>query len=172
MIPRLLTAAALAAAIFATSACAGYRLNSSRPKFMGDIQTVAVPIFKNETLEPRIDAIAAGTLIKQIQQDGTYKVAPIADADAILQGTITEIRRSPARSVRGNVLATREFELFITIRYTVTRRVSGAAVESQQVVGNTSFFIGGDVQQDERQAIPLALEDAAIQIVSQISEGW
>jgi hypothetical protein len=32
--------------------------------------------------------------------------------------------------------------------------------------------VGGDVQQDEQQALPLAAEKAAVQIVSYLSEGW
>jgi hypothetical protein len=46
------------------------------------------------------------------------------------------------------------------------------------VSGKTSFFVSGsnalaaDVNQDERQALPLAIEDAATRLVSQISEGW
>ena len=38
--------------------------------------------------------------------------------------------------------------------------------------GTTSFFVSNDVEQDERQAIPLAAEQAAIRLVSQISEGF
>jgi len=51
------------------------------------------------------------------------------------------------------------------------------------VVGQTSFFVSsaattttgttsGDVTSDERQALPLATEDLASQLVTQISEGW
>ena len=53
-----------------------------------------------------------------------------------------------------------------------------------EAVGTTSFFvtltnnttssqnITGDVTTDERQALPLATEDLATRLVSQISEGW
>jgi hypothetical protein len=46
------------------------------------------------------------------------------------------------------------------------------------VTGRTTFFVSGsnalaaDVLQDERQALPLAAEDLAVRLVSQISEGW
>jgi len=35
-----------------------------------------------------------------------------------------------------------------------------------------SSAIQADVNNDERQAIPLAAEDLAVRLVSQISEGW
>ena len=40
------------------------------------------------------------------------------------------------------------------------------------VEGTTSFFVGNDTAVQENQAIPLAVEDAAIQFVSFLSEGW
>jgi hypothetical protein len=43
---------------------------------------------------------------------------------------------------------------------------------STEVVGTTSFFVGEDVTTDERQALPLAAEELAIHLVTQLSEGW
>ena len=40
------------------------------------------------------------------------------------------------------------------------------------VSGPTSFFVGSDVATEEEQAIPLAAEDLAVHLVSQLSEGW
>ena len=41
-----------------------------------------------------------------------------------------------------------------------------------EVVGTTSFFVGTDVTTDERQALPLATEELATRLVTQLSEGW
>ncbi len=46
--------------------------------------------------------------------------------------------------------------------------ISGAS----EVIGTTSFFVGTDVTTDERQALPLATEELATRLVSQLSEGW
>ena len=43
---------------------------------------------------------------------------------------------------------------------------------SAEVVGTTSFFVGTDVTTDERQALPLAAEELATHLVTQLSEGW
>jgi hypothetical protein len=154
------------------SGCAGYRIGPVQPQALQGIHTVAVPTFKNETLIPRMEVLVANTIIKQIQQDGTYRVVPADKADAILQGSIMEVRRRPARSVLGNVLATREFNMDLRIHYVFKERATGKVLQSRSVDGHTSFFVSGDVNQDERQAIPLAAEDAAVVLVSQISEGW
>lgn len=152
--------------------CAGYHVGPVQPKVMKGISTIAVPNFKNDTVVPRIEVLTAGTVVQQIQQDGTYKIAHENNADAILEGRITEIRRTPARSVHGDVLSTREFRLTIRIEYKLHNRSTGEEIMHRSVSGSTSFFVGGDVNQDERQAIPLAVQQAAVTIVSQLSEGW
>lgn len=158
--------------------CAGYQLGPIKPTVMTGINTIAVPSFKNDTLEPRIEVLLANAVIKQIQQDGTYRIARDNDADAILEGTFDEIERRPARSVRSNVLLTKEYILTLRVRYRLINRATGMVLEKRLVTGSTSFFVTGsdsiaaDVNQDERQAIPIAAEELAVRLVSQISEGW
>jgi Lipopolysaccharide-assembly len=176
MIPGKSLVAALAALTLA--GCAGYQAGPIKPTPMADVSTIAVQTFRNDTLEPRIEVLLADGVIKQIQQDGTYKIVRENVADAILEGKLEEIERRPTRSVRGNVLLTREYELLVRIRYKVSNRVTGEQILNRTVSGKTSFFVSGtnalaaDVNQDERQALPLAIEDAATRLVSQISEGW
>ena len=175
ILPRVVL---LFAAAFSLGGCAGYHLGPIKPKLFENVNTVAVNTFKNDTLEPRIEVSFANAVIKQIQQDGTYRVVREEQADALIEGTIIEIERRPVRSVRGNVLATREFELIIRARYRVTERATGRELDSRTVQGRTNFFVSGtdsicaDTQQDERQAIPQATEELAVRLVSQISEGW
>ena len=175
---RLFPIHAFAVLALLFSGCAGYHVGPIQPKFMADIHTLAVPSFKNDTLEPRIEVALATAVIKQFQQDGTYKIVDEKNADAIVQGTLELIRRRSARSVRGNVLATREYILELKCRITVTNRTTGEIIDQRGISGQTSFFVTGssspaaDVNTDERQAIPLAAEDMAIQLVSQLSEGW
>ncbi len=180
--PSLL-ALSLACVATLLAGCAGYHLGPVKPKRYENIHTIAVQNFKNQTLEPRLEVLMANTLIKQIQQDGTYKVVSEKTADAILETDIEELDRRPARNRTGNVLLAREYTLIIRVRYRFYRRDNGQVLESRSVQGQTSFFtsgtsIGGgdlieaDVNQDERQAVPLAVEDLAVRLTSQITEGW
>jgi hypothetical protein len=168
MIARFSTALLL----LALAGCAGYTIGPAKPTRMKEVKTLAVPTFENKTLEPRVEVLAANAVIKQFQQDGTYQILGPDQADAIVEGEISEITRRSARSVRGNVLASREFLLIIDVAYTVKDRATGAEIMSGRIDGRTNFFVGSDVQSEERQALPLAIEDAAIQIVGRISEGW
>ena len=116
--------------------------------------------------------LVTGTVIKQLQQDGTFQIARDEDADATLKAQITRIDRLPARSVRGNVLQTTEFNLSMRLKYTLVARDGTTLAPPAETVGTTSFFVSTDVTTDERQALPLATEDLATRLVTQLSEGW
>jgi hypothetical protein len=154
------------------SGCAGYHIGAVKPFYLRDVKSIAVPTFKNNTLEPRIEVLVTGTVIKQFQQDGTFRITGDENADAILKGEIVRISRAPSRSVRGNVLATVEFALTIRVRYSLVGRDGKTIGPPTEVTGSTSFFVGSDVITDERQALPLATEQVATRLVSQLSEGW
>ena len=143
-----------------------------KPGVLRDVHVIAVPTFENKSLLPRIEVLVTDSVIKQIQQDGTYKVANKDNADAVLKAEIIEISRTPARSVLGNVLATTEFNLTMHVRYKLDTRSGTSLTPYAEVVGTTSFFVGTDVTTDERQALPLAAEELATHLVTQLSEGW
>ena len=190
---------ALACVLFASLAgCARNQHGPAKPSYLQNIRRIAVPTFRNDTLEPRLEALVTGTVVKQFQQDGTYEIAaydgrdvhptlvassseedrakltaaPAGTADAVLEGTIERVVRTPARSVRGNVLLTREFTLTIGLRYRLVERATGRVLDVGHAQGQTNFFVSGDPAQEQRQAEPLAIERAAIRLVSQVTEGF
>jgi hypothetical protein len=160
------------------SGCAGYTVGPIKPTPLRSVQRIHVPNIINDTLHPRVEVLLTNLLIKQIQQDGTYEITDENRADAILKVKLNEIERRPARSVRGNILQTREYLLNLRARYEVIKTDTGVVLDNRSITGSTSFFVGGenlnsaDSVQDERQAIPLAAEDLAVRITSLISEGW
>ena len=156
----------------ALGGCLGYHVGPVKPYYLRDVHTIAIPTFKNRTLVPRIEILVTDTVIKQLQQDGTFQVASGDKADATLEGQVDRINRLPARSVRGNVLATTEFTLGLVVKYSLIGRDGKPLAGPSQAVGTTSFFVSSDVTSDERQALPLATEDLATRLVSQLSEGW
>jgi hypothetical protein len=166
---------------FALGGCLGYHIGPVKPYYLRDVHTIAVPTFTNRTLVPRIEVLVTDTVIKQLQQDGTFQITNGDKADATLTGEISRITRAPARSVQGNVLLTTEFSLVLVVRYSVAGRDGKPLVPPNDAIGTTTFFVSsaatqnitsGDVTSDERQALPLATEDLAGRLVTQISEGW
>jgi hypothetical protein len=175
--------AAIVAAL-CLSSCLGYHIGPVKPNYLSDVHTIAVPTFKNDTLLPRIEVLVTDTVIKQFQQDGTFKVGNEDNCDATLKAEISRVSRSPARSVRGNVLATTEFNLAMRVKFRLVGRDGKTIGPPGEAQGTTSFFVNanangmmsdgvtGDVVTDERQALPLAAEELATHLVSQLSEGW
>lgn len=154
------------------SSCAGYHLGPAKPEYLKDIKTVSVPVFRNNTLLPNVESVMTTSTIAQLQQDGSLRVVGEGQGDAILVCTIERISRAPARSVTGNVLLTSEFELTVQLRYQLQAKGTGQIIDSGRVTGETSFFVGNDIQQDERQAIPNAAQQVAVQLVSNVVEGF
>lgn len=160
----------LAVAVLLTGC--GYKLGEIRPTPMRSVRTLAVPTFKNKTFEPRLEVLFADTLVKRMQQDGTYELVGDDKADAILYCTIDKIERRSLRSVQNNVLATSEFGLRVFVTYEVQDRVTGAILIKSSAQGNTTFFSGNDLQTIERQAFSNAASDLANNIMAEVSEGW
>jgi outer membrane lipopolysaccharide assembly protein LptE/RlpB len=139
---------------------------------MRSVRTLAVPTFKNNTFESRIEILFADTLVKQLQQDGTYQIVNTAQADAIVNCTIEKIDRGSLRSVQSNVLATSEFSLIVTARYEVVDQRTGIIFMQGTIQGRTSFFSGNDLQSLERQALSNAAADLALNLTTRLTEGW
>ena len=163
---------ASAAVCLIFAGCLGYHIGPVKPNYLSGVQTISIPTFSNKTLLPQIEVLITDTVIKQFHQDGTYKIANENNSDAVLKGEITNITRAPARSLRGNVLATTEFNLVMRVRYKLVARNGTDLMPSAEVAGTTSFFVGNDLNADERQALPLAAEELATNLVTQVSEGW
>ncbi|MBJ7259145.1 MAG: hypothetical protein JHD33_06360 [Chthoniobacterales bacterium] len=161
----------LGLAVVALGGCA-YQLGDARPSMMRGITTLSVPVSKNNTLEPNVEGLLADTIVKQLQTDGTYRVSYTDRSDAIVYTTLETVQRRAVRAVRGNVLATSEYEFVTTISYIVMQRDTGKELMSGQVKGRTSFFVSADLQTDEIQALPLAFSDAAVKLASRLSEGF
>ena len=169
--PKLFSAVVGLALLIGATGC-GYHLGPVKPAVLRNVNTLAVQTFKNMTYEPRIEVLMADTLIKQLQQDGTYEIVSDERADAILYCTLEDAERRQARAVRNNVLATQEFALRLTVIYELVDRVTGVVIQNGTVAGDTSFFINRDLQTDERQAIVNAIQAVAVQLTGELTEGF
>ena len=153
--------------------CSGYQLGSVKPTSLSHVESVAVPTFTNKTLEPRSHVLVTNEVIKQLQRDGTFRVAdPKRGGDAILRGTITDIERRQLRGSRTDVLRTTETEISVRIDFVLEDAESGAELDRGGVVGKTSAYLDENHELTERQALQLAAEDAALKVVSRIAEGY
>jgi len=64
----------------------GYSFRGNLPPH---IQTVAVPVFVNRTQEPAVENIMTAAVVNAFSSSGRLRVAPLGQADAVLEGEIT-----------------------------------------------------------------------------------
>lgn len=184
----------LAATLFTLTGCVGgYQIGSVKPADYADIETIWIPTFENSTLEPRLAALTTNAVISAMQQDGTFKVGSKENSDVVLRARISRIERSQQRSANNNVLQTRELLVQISVNWYLEDLATGQRVaranpfgvdaserdlvtgqrrQAGNVVGRTTIFLDPNFQLSDRQALVLAAEDAAEQLVSYLSEGW
>jgi hypothetical protein len=166
-----MAAALLAAPVLMFTGCAGYTMGPVKPASLTSVNTISIPTFKNMTLEPRSSVLVTNEVIKRIQNDGSYKVASTAAADAVLKGTLVEIRRRPLRSARFNTLKTREMEFEIFIDFTLEDARTREVLADGRARGSSNIFLDENFQLTERQALNEAASEAARDLVTRLSEG-
>jgi len=137
------------------------------------VHSVYVPVVRNESLEPDLQMVATNAIIRRFESDGTLSVNQDANSDSELDVTITDIQRQAIRSSTSDVLLTSEYQLTIEAKATfINRRLGRKIFENVSVSGSTSFFTQSDINEGERQALPLAAIDLANNTVSLVTEGW
>jgi Lipopolysaccharide-assembly len=173
-LPRLFSQAALSVlgvVPLLCAGCAGYHFGPIKPEKMASVQTLAVPTFKNMTLEPRSSVLITNEVIGRLQLDGSYKVASTAAADAVLKGTIVELRRRPLRGARFNTLRTREMEFELFVDFTVEDARTKELLTEGRARGSSQLFLDENFQLTERQSLQEAASDVAREIVTRLAEG-
>ncbi len=153
------------------TSCAGYQLGSDKPQKMAGVTKLAVPTFKNDTLEPRIEVLVTNALIKKLQMDGSYQIVPVNEADAVVVATITEIQRSQFRSARNNTLRTSELLMGLLVTYKVEDN-AGTSLMAGQAQGYSNIVLDANQQLTERQALADAAEKLSINLSSALTDGW
>lgn len=151
--------------------CAGYQLGASKPTPLANVQKLAVPTFKNDTLEPRLEVLVTNAVIKKLQQDGAYQIVPTDEADAVLKATISSIEGSQFRSARNNTLRTSELLLRLQVSYSITSP-AGETLTTGSARGQSNIVLDANSQISERQGLADAAERLSIALASNLSEGW
>jgi D-alanyl-D-alanine carboxypeptidase len=137
------------------------------------VRSVFVPVVKNASLQPDLQVVVTNAIIQRFNDDGTLEVNQNDNADSELDVTIESVQSSAVASSTNNILVTAEYQLTINAKATYVNRKLGRKIfENVEVTGNTSFFTQANIQEGERQALPLAAQDLAQNTVKLVTEGW
>jgi hypothetical protein len=159
--------------LLALEGCAGYRVGNTSGRDLQGVRSVYVPMAKNTSLVPDLQMTVTNAIIRRFNNDGTLEVNQNANADSELDVVVTNIQSTAIRSSNSDILVTAQYELTIQATATYTnRRLGRKMFENYSVAGSTSYFTQADIQEGERQALPLAADDLANNVVKLITEGW
>ena len=150
--------------------CAGYTLGGAKPKAYQSVDSIGVPQFINQTLEPRLSVLVTNSTVDALAQDGTYRIKDSSQADAVLQATITEVKYSQFRAKRFDTLASDELTVNVVVDWQLVR--NGRVIGKGRASGSTNFNTGENLSLARQNALPLAASRTAQEIVSTISEGF
>jgi len=159
--------------VWGITGCAGYRVGNISGRDLQGVHSVYVPVARNDSLEPDIQVTLTNEIIRRFNNDGTLTVNQTSNADSELDVTIINVHRTASRSSTTNILVTAQYQLTIEAKVTfINRRLGRKIFENNTVSGSTTFFTQANIQEGERQALPLAAEDLAKNAVALVTEGW
>lgn len=155
------------------ASCAGYRLGGVKPDALAGVARIAVPMFENGTLHPRAEVLATSAVTDALSTDGTYRLSRRDDADAVLEGKVSEIGYSTIRGSRLDTLLPEELANQVTIQWTLRDARNPTKILAQgKSAGKSQLFVSANLQTARNNALPEAMERAAEQLVSRISTGF
>jgi len=147
------------------------------------VQTIAVGRVENATREPQLGGAFRAKLAERIMTDGSLRLVPIDEADAILDANVRSIeftalaatkqRDKAARQQDKDEYQTSLYRATVTVEVTVI--VPGKTtplVPTRTVTGVGDFNPLPDLQVARQGAYDLALRDAAAKAIAEITEAW
>lgn len=154
------------------SGCAGYHLGAQKPAQLRHITKLAVPTFENLTLEPRLAVLVTNTIIKQLQNHGSYQIVAKRDAEAVLEGKIDQIQRSQFRSDRNNILRTSQIQATLACFYSVKEIGTGKVLRNGASSAVSYMILDANMQLSETQLLEDLAQQLAFPVADELSEGW
>ncbi len=150
--------------------CAGYRLGPSNGIAAGE-KSIQVRPFSNSTLEPRLTDALTGQLRRELQRDGTFRLATQDDGDIVVSGNITRYVRREMSMSEVDTLTPVDFRLTLTAHVTARERSSGKVLLDRMVTGSAFIRIGTDLPDAERQVLPVLAGDLARNVAALLADG-
>jgi hypothetical protein len=167
---RLLNTAVLTSVVVLVAGCAGYKLGPTNGLAAGE-KSIQVTPFANLTLQPRLTDAVAAQICKEVQRDGTYRLATHGEGDILVNGSLTRYQRMEVTFARRDILTVQDYRLILTAQVTATERSTGKVLLNQPVSGYTIIRVGPDLSSAERQAMPLLAADLARNITTLLADG-
>ena len=158
--------------VFTLTSCVGYRLGNNKPNKFKAIKSLSVPIIGSDVIQPKLQTILTNSIIRSIQEQGSYQIRREKNSDASLIAKIKKIDRKQLRANRENVLETTEMEFSIDLEYKIINNNTGEIIEKGIATGKSTSYLNANFQLTESRSLRSAAEKVAITLTSKLSEGY
>jgi hypothetical protein len=174
---------ALAAVVLLAAAAAGCQSYRCGTVMHPQIRTVAVPPVENKLVEPELGIWFRQRLIEHFMEDGSLKVVPADEADAVVRAQVKESRTSWISAARARNERTRardrdayqstvfRAEVRVLFEVTVPGRVK-PLISLRDLWGTASFSPLPDFSVAKAEGLRQATDDAAARTVAAVTEAW
>lgn len=152
-----------------TSWLVGCHYSTSRP-FPTDIQTIHVEMFQSREFRRELEFRLTEALVKRIEMDTPYRIAPRSQADAVLTGEVLAVDNRTFGD-DFDLDQPREIGSTVVVRFRLQNVKDGTImVEMPRFVYQTSYI--PPVGETFTQGMTRALDGLAEQIVESMESPW
>jgi hypothetical protein len=138
------------------------------PSALGNLKTVAIPLFENQTTESGLRELLTDKLTQAFVSDNTLKVVREQQADGILSGTVISYNRKPYTFTQGQVVSEYVSNVEVSVRF-VNRRSQKVIWEEKNMSNWGTYKASGETEDDGKgRAIDKLVQD----ILNKTVKGW
>lgn len=162
----------LALLILSIGGC-GYHLARPGANLPPNVRKIAVPVLKNETMEPGLEADLTDRLRRRLAAGGWAEPAEVDEADAVVIGTITKFKTSPISFSDIDYAVEYRAQLQVSIRLVDREGVvlweDTNLVKVREYRAETGIF---DNEANKQAAIEWLAEEIAAEVHDRIYDGF
>jgi outer membrane lipopolysaccharide assembly protein LptE/RlpB len=159
--------------LFFISGC-GYGLRGTVNNLPRDIQSVSIPVFVNESIEPGVEVVFANALIYEFNRSHTLQVVSEAQAQANIKGKIKSIAIDPV--IYANLTQALERKVTVTLEIICLRSDNQKILWQNQSLSRYEVYqVTTDPNQTQRnkdEAIKKIAQDLSEKIHNSILENF
>jgi len=154
----------------------GYHTAGHAVQLPENVKTIAVPVFKNETLTYRIEQMLTASVVREFTTRTHYRILndPTEDADATLRGTVLSTVSSPLTYNTSTGQAASVL-IVVSMKVTLTDRNGKVLYQNPAYLFREQYEVSQDLTsffEEDSPAFRRLSQDFARTLVSNILEGF
>lgn len=158
----------LGAMVVVAACLTGCATFGSRAGLPAHAKSIAIPVFRNKTLEYGAEEDVTGVVVHEFIKDGRLTVRSSENADLVLEGTIVEYEITPAGYDRDSRVSNSTVRAVVVIK--LIDKVAGKTlIDGERFRTSGSFFETSEPSKRRTEDVFIRMAD---DIISRVIEGW